>query len=218
MSYVASSILTADFAHLGAEVDRVSQLGIKILHLDVMDGAFVPNLSFGPPVIASLRKRTNLFFDVHLMVYEPMRIIDSCIKAGADNITIHYESCNNPRAVLSYIRSKHVNAGIAISPETPVEVLLPVLDQVNLALVMTVHPGRGGQPFMAGMMEKVERLRAAKEARKLNLDIEVDGGVNPQTAEIAHQAGANLFVVGSAITNSKKPKAVLTQIEKAIAD
>ena len=202
---IAASILSADFAHLGDKIRELTDAGVKMLHLDIMDSIFVPNMTFGPPVVASLRKTTDLFFDVHLMVNDPMHLIDAFIDAGADSITIHYESCNNPKAVLSYLKSKHVRAGLAVSPETPVEVIFPVISQIDLALIMTVRPGKSTQSFMADMVPKIRKLKKASLDKNPDLMIQVDGGIKPATIGETSAAGANVFVVGSALCDTKHP-------------
>ena len=158
MIYIAPSLLAADFANLQSEVKRITEAGANYLHLDVLDGAFVPNLSFGAPVIAALRNQSNLIFDVHLMINDPIRYIDDFVKAGADIITIHVESCNDPLRVLRAIHEKEVRAAIALSPATPVERILPYLSEVDMVLVMTVVPGFGGQAFMPDQLQKVRAV------------------------------------------------------------
>ncbi|MBQ7728690.1 MAG: ribulose-phosphate 3-epimerase [Clostridia bacterium] len=213
---IAASILSADFAHLGDKIRELTDAGVKMLHLDIMDSIFVPNMTFGPPVVASLRKTTDLFFDVHLMVNDPMHLIDAFIDAGADSITIHYESCNNPKAVLSYLKSKHVRAGLAVSPETPVEVIFPVISQIDLALIMTVRPGKSNQSFMADMVPKIRKLKKASLDKNPDLMIQVDGGIKPATIGETSAAGANVFVVGSALCDTKHPRSVMTGLKEGI--
>ncbi|MBP5292627.1 MAG: ribulose-phosphate 3-epimerase [Clostridia bacterium] len=213
---IAASILSADFAHLGDKIRELTDAGVKMLHLDIMDSIFVPNMTFGPPVVASLRKTTDLFFDVHLMVNDPMHLIDAFIDAGADSITIHYESCNNPKAVLSYLKSKHVRAGLAVSPETPVEVIFPVISQIDLALIMTVRPGKSNQSFMADMVPKIRKLKKASLDKNPDLMIQVDGGIKPATIGETSAAGANVFVVGSALCDTKHPRTVMTGLKEGI--
>lgn len=212
MVYIAPSVLAADFSQLGEEVRRVEEAGANYLHLDVMDGIFVPNITFGAPVISAIRRKTSLIFDVHLMIKDPQRYIDDFVKAGADIITIHYESCENPLEVIRQIRSHEVKVGVSISPKTPAQVLLPLLDEVDMILVMTVEPGFGGQKFMPDMMDKVRLLRKELLRRKLNVDIEVDGGISEDNAALVSEAGANILVAGSAIFKSRRPRLVISRM------
>ena len=217
MIYISPSILAADFSNLAQDVEKVEKAGANYLHLDVMDGMFVPNISFGPPVISSLRKNTKLFFDVHLMIKNPQRYIEDFVRAGADNITIHYESTPRPREVLKKIKEYDMRASIAISPSTPYGVVLPFLDIVDMVLVMTVEPGFGGQSLILETLNKVHAIRQYANERGINVDIEVDGGVTPENVALATAAGANVIVAGSAIFKSKTPKKVIAQMREEAA-
>lgn len=217
MIYISPSILAADFSNLAQDVERVEKAGANYLHLDVMDGIFVPNISFGPPVISSLRKNTKLFFDVHLMIKDPQRYIEDFVRAGADNITIHYESTSRPREVLQKIKEYDMRASIAISPSTPYGVVLPLLNMVDMVLVMTVEPGFGGQSLILETLNKVHAIRQYANERGIDVDIEVDGGITPENIGLATAAGANVIVAGSAIFKSKAPKKVITQMREAAA-
>ena len=215
MIHIAPSLLSANFANLEESVKRVTDAGATYLHLDVMDGLFVPNISFGAPIIAALRKKSKLFFDVHLMIQDPIRYIDAFTKAGADIITFHLESCKDPDAVIREIRARDLNCGLAISPATPVEEILPYLSKIQMALVMTVVPGFGGQAFMPECLEKVRVIRRIAERDRLKLDIEVDGGINEENVGLTTAAGANIIVSGSTIFRSKRPKLTISNMIKA---
>lgn len=210
MIKISPSVLACDFARMEEEIKRVDSFA-DYLHIDVMDGMFVPNISFGMPVIRSIRKVTDIIFDVHLMIEKPERYIDDFVNVGADIITIHYESTSDPAGVLKKIKSAGKKAGISIKPATDVSVLLPLLPLCDLALVMTVEPGFGGQKFMSDMMPKVRELRNIIRQNGLGIEIEVDGGINVNTAALAASAGADVFVAGSSVFAS-------SDAEKAIAD
>ena len=210
---VSPSILTCDFAHAADEVRFVADSGADMVHLDVMDGVFVPNLSFGPPVIAALRPHTDLFFDVHLMMTQPRRLIPAFAKAGADLINIHLE-CDDPiRETLEDIRALGKQAAITLKPATPAEEAFPYLDMVDMVLVMTVEPGFGGQSFMEDMMPKVTALRQEITRRGLSVSIQVDGGIGAATAPIAAAAGADVAVMGSAVFNDPDPRQLVAQVQ-----
>jgi len=214
MNILSPSILSADFTRLGEELRQVEQAGAKYLHIDVMDGSFVPSISFGMPVIASIRKASNLIFDVHLMIDEPIRYIEEFTKAGADMITIHLESCQDVQATIDKIHEQGIKAGITIKPKTPAESLIPYLDKVEMILLMSVEPGFGGQKYIEGSTEKIRRVRAMLEERNLDTDLEVDGGINLENVSVVLEAGANVIVAGSAIFGIETRKKAELFMEK----
>lgn len=192
---VAPSILSADFANLEQEIKAVAKAGADWVHVDVMDGRFVPNITIGIPVVKSLKKVSPLPLDVHLMIEEPERYVEAFVKAGSDYLTIHVEATKDPVAVLKRIRELGAKAGITLRPGTSLETVFPLLDLCDLVLVMTVEPGFGGQSFMADQVEKISSLRSAIDKKNLPCLIEVDGGINAETAKLCHEA--DVFVAGN---------------------
>ena len=197
--HLSASILNADFARLGAEVERATAGGVDSIHLDVMDGHFVDNLTFGPVAVEAVRARTALPFHSHLMISRPLAYAERFAQAGSDLIVFHVEADDDPRAVVSEIERAGKRAGIALNPETPADAVLAFLDAVDLLLVMTVHPGWGGQAFLHEVLPKLRELRAEIDRRGLDLPIGVDGGVNLDTIGVAHESGGDVLVVGSAL-------------------
>ncbi len=197
--HLAPSILSADFTRLGEEVAAAERAGADRIHVDVMDGRFVPNLSIGIPVVAALRRATRLPLDTHLMIVEPERYLDAFAAAGADGITVHQEVSPHLHRTIEHVRSLGKRAGVAINPATPIELLEEILPAVDLVLVMTVNPGFGGQEFIADVVPKIRRLRALLDARGLGCELEVDGGIDPETAPVVVAAGARVLVAGSAV-------------------
>lgn len=205
---IAPSVLAADYANLEKELKKCS--GAQYIHLDVMDGHFVPNISIGAPVIKALKAVTDVPFDVHLMISEPLKYIEDFADAGADLICFHIESESDTQKTINKILDCGCRAALAIKPKTPANAVFPYLDKLSMVLVMTVEPGFGGQSFMADMMPKIKEIRAAAP----DMDIEVDGGINPETIKTAAKAGANVFVAGSAVFNSKDPQETITMLKE----
>lgn len=196
---LAPSILAADFIRLGEQVRAVDEAGAQYIHLDVMDGAFVPSISFGMPVIKSLREITDKVFDVHMMVEEPGRYVEDMCRCGADLITVHAEACTHLDRVVNQIKEGGMRAGVAVNPATPLSVLDPILGELDMVLIMTVNPGFGGQKFIPYTMEKIRSLRRILTERGLAADIQVDGGISSANVREVLEAGANVFVAGSAV-------------------
>lgn len=211
---IAPSILAADFARLGEAVHAVEEAGADVIHVDVMDGHFVPNISIGVPVVASLRKATRLPLDVHLMIEHPEDYIEKFVRAGADRVLIHQEATVHLDRALAMIREQGAQAGAAINPATPVGALSEVLDKVDTVLVMSVNPGFGGQKFIPGAFEKIRQLNQWRARYNPGFRIEVDGGVDQENTAALAQAGANTFVAGSSIFHTGDPAAATRQLRK----
>ncbi len=199
MSRLAPSILAADFNRLGEQIKQVEQSGIELLHIDVMDGMFVPSISFGMPVVASIRKESSLFFDVHMMVQEPIRYIKEFIKLGADLITVHVEACKDVAGTMQQIKAQNIKCGVSINPETPVKAVLPYLELADLVLVMSVRPGFGGQKLITETLDKVRKLAEIRNERGLSYQLEVDGGVHLGNLRDVVSAGVDIIVAGTAV-------------------
>lgn len=214
--YISPSLLAADFTQLREEIVKIEKAGAAMLHLDVMDGIFVPNMSFGMPVIESIRSVSPIIFDVHLMITEPHRYIERFAEAGADIITFHYESNSDVKSTIEQIKKAGKRASLSISPDTPAEAVFPYLADLDMVLVMTVYPGFGGQKLIPATLEKVKALREYINANGLNVDIEVDGGISPSNVADVTRAGANVIVAGSSVFHAEDPaKAIADMLEIA---
>ena len=216
MNILSPSILSADFTKLGEEIETIDNAGAEYIHVDVMDGMFVPSISYGMPVIKSIRKSTGKVFDVHLMISEPIRYIADFAASGADMITVHVEACSDVVATIEKIREYKLKVGIALNPDTPVSAIKPYLNRVDMVLIMSVNPGFGGQKFITSSVDKIKEVKRLRDELNLSYDIEVDGGINIDNLATVLEAGANVIVAGSAIfrgdaaENVKKFKSIMS--------
>ena len=199
---ISPSILSADFSQLGNEIKRLEEGGADMIHVDVMDGHFVPNLTIGPPVIKSLRKQTSILFDVHLMISPVDKYIEAYSDAGADIITIHPEATDNLESSISKIKKLNKKVGVSLNPESKIDLITDYLEKIDLVLIMSVNPGFGGQKFMPEVLTKIKELKKIQEMKKLNFEIEIDGGINFENFKLAIEAGANILVSGTTIFKS----------------
>lgn len=217
MNYLAPSILSADFWELGKQIEEIGNAGAQYVHVDVMDGVFVPSISYGMPIVSCVRPHTDKFLDVHMMVTKPERYVEEFVKCGADSVTIHVEACDCIEETLKKIKNAGAKAAIALNPPTPVKEILPYIDMVDMVLVMTVNPGFGGQAYIPECTDKIREIRAIINERKLDVKLEIDGGVNIDNLEMNLEAGADVIVAGSAVFKgniTEKTKAFLEIMNK----
>ncbi|MGJ7910637.1 ribulose-phosphate 3-epimerase [Neobacillus sp. LXY-1] len=213
MVKIAPSILSADFSKLGEEIIAVEKGGADYIHIDVMDGHFVPNITIGPLIVEAVRPVTNLPLDVHLMIENPDQYIEAFAKAGADYITVHVEACRHLHRTIQNIKSFGVKAGVVLNPATPVESIQHIIGDIDMVLLMSVNPGFGGQKFIPEVLHKIRSVKAMAEEKGLDIEIEIDGGVNPETAKLCVEAGATILVAGSAVYNQEDYALAISQIK-----
>jgi ribulose-phosphate 3-epimerase len=216
MIKIAPSILSADFSKLGEEIQDVERGGADYIHIDVMDGHFVPNITIGPLIVEAIRPVTKLPLDVHLMIDNPDQYIEAFAKAGADYITVHVEACKHLHRTISFIKSFGVKAGVVLNPATPVETIQHVIEDVDMVLLMTVNPGFGGQAFIHSVLPKITQVKEMASVKNPTLEIEIDGGVNEETAKLCIDAGATVLVAGSAVYNKPDRAKAIAAIKQAL--
>src|SRR5690606_5219994 len=214
MKKIAPSILSSDFSKLGEEISSLDKAGADLIHIDVMDGHFVPNLTIGPPIVKAIRNITELPFDAHLMMDNPMDFIDEFVDAGVANITVHAEVLPHLHRSVMYIKERGINVGIALNPSTPIDVLEYVLDEIDMVLIMTVNPGFGGQEFIPSMLNKITLLKEMIVSRGADVNIQVDGGISLANIDTISDAGANIFVAGSAIFSASDRRAIIDKMRE----
>ncbi len=213
---IVPSVLSANFAYLARDIELIQKAGAESVQIDVMDGHFVPNITVGPVVVEWLRKESSIFLDVHLMIENPLQFLETFAKAGANLLTVHWEACRDPQEALRAVKKLGVKVGMAIRPKTPADVLFPLLDQLDYALVMTVEPGFGGQSFMPDMLGKVRVLRERLDQSRKACELQVDGGINLKTVQMAAEAGATSLVAGSAVFGCPDPVKAFREIQKLV--
>ncbi|WP_440895245.1 ribulose-phosphate 3-epimerase [Amphibacillus sp. Q70] len=218
MKKIAPSILSADFSKLGAEIKQVEEAGADYIHVDVMDGHFVPNITIGPLVVSAIRPTTSLPLDVHLMIENPDQYISAFADAGADIISVHVETCKHLHRTIMAIKEHGKKAGLVINPATPIEMIKPIFPEIDLLLFMTVNPGFGGQAFIPSVLDKVKQAVKWREEMGLEIEFEVDGGINPDTAKLCAKAGVDVFVAGSAIFSQADRARAIQEIKQAITE
>jgi ribulose-phosphate 3-epimerase len=214
MVKIAPSILSADFSKLGEEIKDVERGGADYIHVDVMDGHFVPNITIGPLIVDSIRPITKLPLDVHLMIENPDQYIEDFAKAGADYITVHVEACRHLHRTIQLIKSLGVKAGVVLNPATPVQLIEPIIEDLDMVLLMSVNPGFGGQKFISSVLSKIKQVKEMSEQKGLNLEIEVDGGVNEEIALLCVEAGATVLVAGSAVFNQSDRRDAISRLKR----